>query len=172
VSRLVCDLNRKIGAPYFIRDALDGLPLAFNQELDEGEFQRRVDRYYLPYHRILHDRLQDRLGEGEPPLLLAVHSFTPQMGQEVREMEVSVVFDGQCPDRAQRFIAAFEREGLKVGINEPYSGVKGEMYSAWHHGKGSGLDYLELEMRQDFFTTREGAHTMTESVARALEAIL
>jgi len=170
-SRLVCDVNRKVGGPGFIRDVLEGAPLGFNQGVDAEEVSRRVERYYLPYHRCLHDRLQDRLAEGKSPLLLAVHSFTPVMGEDVREMEVSVVFDERCPDRAQRFIEAFEREGLTVGVNQPYSGIRGQMYSAWHHGKGCGIDYLELEMRQDFFETRKAAHEMTEIVARALAAI-
>jgi predicted N-formylglutamate amidohydrolase len=171
-SRLVCDVNRKIGGPGFIRQTVEGCPLSFNQNLDAAETQRRIDQYYLPYHRVLHDRLQDRLGEGQSPLLLAIHSFTPLMEEEVREMEVSVVFDDQCPDKAQKFIRSFEDQGLKVGINQPYSGVKGQMYSAWYHGRGCGMDYLELEMRQDFFQTRRGAAAMTEAVANALQALL
>jgi predicted N-formylglutamate amidohydrolase len=171
-SRLICDVNRKIGGPGFILSDVEGSPLSFNQGVDEVETERRVERYYLPYHRALHDRLQDRLSEGQPPLLLAVHSFTPVMDDKVREMEIAVVFDGQCPDKAHTFIESFRSQGLKVGVNKPYSGIKGQMYSAWYHGKGCGMDYLELEMRQDFFKTREGAHAMTEAVAKALESLL
>jgi predicted N-formylglutamate amidohydrolase len=171
-SRLICDVNRKIGGPSFIRTEVEGCPLSFNQQVDEKETQARIEQFYLPYHRTLHDRLQDRLGEGQTPLLLAIHSFTKVMKGDVRDMEVAVVFDEQCPDKANRFIQSFRDQGLKVGINKPYSGIKGQMYSAWYHGKGCGMDYLELEMRQDFFETREGAHAMTEAVATALTALL
>jgi predicted N-formylglutamate amidohydrolase len=171
-SRLVVDVNRKVGGPGFIRSEVEGHRLSFNRDIDIVEHNRRVDRYYLPYHRTLHDRLQDRLGEGFPPLLLAVHSFTPKMGDTRREMEVAVVFDECCPDKATTFIQAFESQGIRVGINEPYSGIKGQMYSAWYHGRGSGIDYLELEMRQDFFESSARAQQMTKAVIKALEALL
>ena len=171
-SRLICDVNRKVDGPGFIREEVDGHKLSFNQDVTAEEQARRVERYYLPYHRTLHDRLQDRLGEGKPPLLMAVHSFTPQMGTKKREMEVAVVFDERCPDRAMTFIKAFEDQGIRVGINEPYSGIKGQMYSAWYHGRGCGIDYLELEMRQDFFLTSAKAQRMTTAVRVAMEALL
>ena len=169
VSRLIVDVNRKIDGPGFIREQVEGHPLSFNQNVDEAEQARRVDRYYLPYHRTLHDRLQDRLGEGFPPLLLAVHSFTPKFGTQVRDMEVAVVFDECCPDKANAFIRGFQEQGIRVGINEPYSGIKGQMYSAWYHGRGSGIDYLELEMRQDFLENSQKAQQMTKAAIRALE---
>jgi predicted N-formylglutamate amidohydrolase len=87
-------------------------------------------------------------------------------------MEVAVVFDECCPDKATTFIQAFESQGIRVGINEPYSGIKGQMYSAWYHGRGSGIDYLELEMRQDFFESSARAQQMTKAVIKALEALL
>lgn len=171
-SRLIVDVNRKVDGPGFIRSEVEGHVLSFNRDVDEVEQARRVERYYLPYHRTLHDRLQDRLGEGSPPLLLAVHSFTPQMGKKIREMEVAVVFDDCCPEKAEAFIKGFQDQGIRVGINEPYSGIKGQMYSAWYHGRGSGIDYLELEMRQDFFESSAKAQKMTKAVIQALEAIL
>lgn len=171
-SRLVCDVNRQIHAPGYVRTLVDGHPLSFNQELTAEELERRTERYYIPYHQTLHDRLQDRLGEGKSPILVAMHSFTPKLGDQIREMEVAVVYDEQCPRIAEKFIEAFREQGINVGVNEPYSGIRGEMYSAWHHGRGSGIDYLELEMRQDFFESSPKAQRMTRMVRNALSALL
>ena len=167
-SRLVCDVNRKIDGPGFMREEIEGFEIPFNKDLTKEERHRRVQKYYLPYHRVLHDRLQDRLGEGEPPLLLAVHSFTPSMMGKIRPMEVAVVFDERCPDRAEAMIQAFKRRNVKVGVNEPYSGIKGQMYSAWYHGRGAGVDYLELEIRQDFFESNEKARKIIDIVTEVL----
>lgn len=170
-TRLVCDVNRKIDGPGFMREEVEGFALPFNAALDDDERQRRIQRYYLPYHRTLHDRLQDRLGEGDDPLLLAIHSFTPSMMGQKRPMEVAVVFDEQCPERAAAMIRGFENRGVRVGVNEPYSGIKGQMYSAWYHGRGTGVDYLELEIRQDFFESSAKAKSITAIVSEVLREI-
>jgi predicted N-formylglutamate amidohydrolase len=84
-------------------------------------------------------------------MLLAVHSFTPDYMGDIRDMEIGIIFDKQCPSKAMRLHDAFVAQGFSVALNSPYSGMDGQMYSAWHHGRGNGVDYLELELRQDLF---------------------
>ena len=152
VSRLVCDVNRPIEDDTLILRELEGHPLTFNQDVDVDEIQTRVEQYYIPFHRAVHDHLQSRLSHSPPPLILAVHSFTPVYMGNKRDMEIGIIYDSRCPDKAKRLNDAFVEYGFAVAMNRPYSGMEGQMYSAWHHGRGNGLDYLELEMSQDLFS--------------------
>ena len=168
VSRLVCDVNRKIEDDSLILRDLEGHSLTFNKDVDVNEIQLRVERYYVPFHRAVHDHLQGRLSHQPPPLLLAVHSFTPNYMGDIREMEIGIIFDSKCPGKAHRLNDAFLDMGFAVALNSPYSGMDGQMYSAWHHGQGNGLDYLELEMRQDLFSPA----SKTKNVERIVKAII
>lgn len=167
VSRLVCDVNRRIDDDTLILRNLEGHDLTFNKDVDVDEIQKRVERYYIPFHMAVHDHLQNRLCHSPPPLLLAVHSFTPNYMGDVREMEIGIIYDKRCPEKARLLHEAFRAKGFNVALNSPYSGMDGQMYSAWHHGNGNGIDYLELEMRQDLFAPDVKA----ENIGRIVEAI-
>ncbi len=86
-------------------------------------------------------------------------------------MEMGVVFD-ECTEQAHKLFASLQAEGFQAALNEPYSGALGQMYSPRRHGQAHGLPYLELEMRQDLFSTPERAKKTTEAVVRAIMSII
>ena len=45
--------------------------------------------------------------------------------------------------------AHIERSGVKVRLNEPYSGKQGLIYSVDRHARASGKRAIEIEVRQD-----------------------
>ena len=103
-------------------------------------------------------------------MLLSVHSFTPQLGEDVRTMDVGVLFD-PYEAVARRFQSEIGAEGLKVALNEPYSGRNGLMYSAHRHGTVHGALYLELEINQALIDTPSGARKMGRVLTRALRRL-
>lgn len=170
VSRLVCDLNRPLDHPNWILRQLEGHTLSFNRALDEDERERRRLTYFAPFHQALDDLLAQRLTRGPLPLLLTIHSFTPKLGDEVRTMELGVLFDEPHEREAKELVSLLESEGFVTALNEPYTGFDGvSIYAVWRHGSAHGVLYMEIEVRQDLIGTPERAQAMARRIWPALE---
>lgn len=88
-SRLIIDVNRPLDSPTLFRDIADGIPIELNQGITATERQRRIDRYYRPYHEEL-SYLTNLLN---PSLILSLHSFTDNYEGKTRDVEVGVLFN-------------------------------------------------------------------------------
>ncbi len=170
-SRLVCDPNRVIQHENWIRREMEGHTLAFNQNLVETERERRRLAYYEPYHTAVDNGIRARLEMGPPPLLMAIHSFTPRYEDEDRWMEMGVIFD-ECVPEAHALRDALVIEGFATALNAPYSGALGQMYSPRRHGRAHELRYLELEMRHDLFPDAPTTARTVKRVTRAIRSLV
>lgn len=142
ISRLVCDLHREEHAPGVVPQASDGHPIPGNVGTDVA---RRLDRFHRPYHAALGEWLD----AARPGLIVALHSFTPELesGGEDRPWEVALLYNQD--DRAARHaIRLFGEKGLTVGDNQPYSG-KQLNATMDRHAEAHGRPYLTIEVRQD-----------------------
>ena len=142
VSRLVCDLHREEHAPAVVPQTSDGHLIPGNIGAD---VERRLARYHRPYHTAL----SEWLDAARPELIVALHSFTPELesGGERRPWEVALLYNED--DRAARHaIRLFGEEGLTVGDNQPYSG-KQLNATMDRHAEAHGRPYLTIEIRQD-----------------------
>ena len=167
LSRLVCDVNRGPEHANWIRKQALGHYFSFNANVSEAEHTRRRINYYEPYHRAVDSMARLRTNVNSKVLLIAIHSFTPHYDGEDRWMEMGVVFD-ECAKEADQLYESLRKEGFSTALNEPYSGALGQMYSPRRHGKHNSIPYLEIEMRQDLFTTPKRAAQTTEAVVRAI----
>ena len=170
-SRLVCDANRPPEAADWIRPEVEGRALELNSTVAPGERRRRRRLYHDPYHAEVDRVIQARLDAGLDPLLVAVHSFTPQLGRERRRMEAGVLFDQHHELLARRLAYRLRRAGLRTALNRPYSGRRGLIYSVQRHGQAHGLPYLQLELRQDRVADPSRARAMGRLVADALRQL-
>jgi len=166
-SRLVCDPNRTEVDPTWIRTEVEGHTLSFNEGLDEAERKRRFERYHNPYHRAIEQTLEERLLQQPPFFLLSMHSFTPVLGDEVREMEIGILFD-RYEDMAEDLAEELTGVGFRTALNEPYSGFEELIYSVSRHGNAYRVPYLELEVRQDLIDTPVKA----QKIGRHLSTLL
>ena len=162
-SRLLVDANRPEEAPDLIRSRVGGHLLGFNEGVDDDERERRLAGFYRPYHRAIDETLHD-MGT---PALFAVHTFTPVLHEEVREMEIGVLFDDHAT-LAYELFELLADAGFLVALNAPYSGKDGLMYSPWRHGRAHGVPYLELEIRQDLVSTPARVTALGERLGRLL----
>ena len=169
-SRLVCDPNRSTDHPDWIRRSVEGHPLTFNRRLDANECKRRRSSYYEPYHDAVDRILDERLKCGGDVLLLSVHSFTPVLGNERRDMEIGVLFDRYAAV-ATRLAELLRDEDFKTELNQPYSGMAGMMFAANRHGSAHNVVYLETEVRQDLTDTAPKARAVGKRFASALERL-
>ncbi|HYV86429.1 MAG TPA: N-formylglutamate amidohydrolase [Patescibacteria group bacterium] len=170
-SRLVVDLNRRIGDPTLIRHETEGVALSWNARVTPAEVERRALLFHVPYHAAINLMVIRRVARGVRPILLAVHSFTPLYDGRHRDFDVGVLFD-RCRSGAIRLAEGLKKEGLRVRYNEPYSGLAGMMYAIHRHGTHHGLPCLELEMSQDLFARPGAAARLAAAVARALEPLV
>ena len=169
VSRLVIDLNRDPEAAGLIPVTSDGTDIDANKNLSGAARQDRIDRFYGPYHAAVGTAL-DRL---EDPLVLSVHSFTPQPKTGgFRPTDIGLLVKDDVKS-AEQF-----RDGLintmphfTIGMNKPYSA-----YDLNHTIDANvaprGLRHLAIELRQDHIGTDKKARDMARDLAVLLEPLI
>ncbi|MGA0602845.1 N-formylglutamate amidohydrolase [Caulobacter sp. KR2-114] len=147
-SRLVIDCNRDPATAQAIPEVSDGVVIPGNQGLDGQARQARVEAIHAPYHAAIAAELDRRAARRLPTMLVFVHSFTPRMDGVDRPWRFGVIREPGSRF-SQGVLARLQAAGgFEVGDNLPYA-MDGTDYSAPTHAFARGLDYLELEMRQD-----------------------
>lgn len=167
-SRLIVDPNRPEEAQDLVRRVTEGHALSFNRDVDAAETERRVERFFRPYHAALRAVLDLRVGR--ETLLAAVHSFTPVYEGERRWMELGVLFD-EHDDLAAEVARLLRQDGWQVALNEPYSGKAGLAYAVHRHGKAHAVPYLEFEVRNDLIRDPAGVARVARSLDFALRQV-
>ena len=169
VSRLVIDLNRDPEAAGLIPVTSDGTDIDANKNLSGAARQDRIDKFYGPYHAAVGTAL-DRL---EDPLVLSVHSFTPQPKTGgFRPTDIGLLVKDDVKS-AEQF-----RDGLintmphfTIGMNKPYSA-----YDLNHTIDANvaprGLRHLAIELRQDHIETDKKARDMARDLAVLLQPLI
>lgn len=164
VSRLVIDLHREEDSPALIPTVSDGHVIPGNAGADR---EARLDRFFRPYHA----RLAAMVSAQTPELIVAVHSFTPQLETvegPTRPWQVGILYNED--DRAARLaIAALRAQGLTTGDNEPYSGrlLNATMNA---HAEAHGIPYLAIEVRQDLIADSAGVIEWADRLASVIES--
>jgi predicted N-formylglutamate amidohydrolase len=170
VSRLVIDCNRPLDAPDLIAATSETTVIPGNAAVSEAERRRRVAAVHAPYHAAIESLLAERLAGARATSLLAVHSFTPLYRGVPRPWEVGVIFDR---DRrlADPLVDALKAEGLRVGVNEPYSPADRVYYTLTRHAESRGLQAAMIEIRNDLIRTARGQAEWAARFARMLAAV-
>ena len=154
-SRLLIDPNRGEDDPTLIMRLSDGAIVPGNARFDAAERERRLDRFYRPYHAAVAKRIDVMLATKKPPAILSFHSYTPVWKGTPRPWHAGILWD-RDPRFAVPLIERLGREhGLHIGDNEPYLGaLKND--TMYRHGTGRGLAHALLEVRNDLIETPAG----------------
>jgi predicted N-formylglutamate amidohydrolase len=164
-SRLVVDCNRRPGEPAAMPEISDGVPIPGNLALDGKATAARRAEIYQPYQDAITTELDRRAGK--PTILVSLHSFTPVMQGYVRPWRMGVLHRDDSAFSA-RVLAALRRElGDAAGDNEPYRMDETDN-TVPLHADPRGLDYLELEVRQDLIAEAAGQDGVADFLARIL----
>jgi predicted N-formylglutamate amidohydrolase len=169
-SRLVIDCNRDPARPDAMPTVSDGTPVPGNVGLTPADRAARVRAVFQPYHDAIAAALDARAGRRT--VVVALHSFTPVMAGFRRPWRLGVLHLGQSPF-CNAVLARLRAEpGLgEVGDNEPYA-MDGTDFTIPHHAVGRGLDYAELEVRQDLIAKADGQAEVAALLARVLPEAL
>ncbi|WP_116085417.1 N-formylglutamate amidohydrolase [Tropicimonas sp. IMCC34011] len=166
-SRLVIDPNRGEDDPTLVMRLYDGTIIPANREAGPEEIERRKSLCYLPYH----DAVERVAVLRDDPVMVSVHSFTPQLrGRGLRPWQVGVLHSHRDTRLAMPLLHALEEQGgLTVGDNQPYGGhLPGDSMDrhALSHGRPNAL----IELRQDLIEDEAAQREWAERLALALDA--
>ncbi|MDB5445554.1 MAG: hypothetical protein JWQ97_871 [Phenylobacterium sp.] len=171
-SRLVIDCNRDPARRDAIPEVSDGTRIPGNVALAPTARQARIDEVFAPYHARIAEELSARSARGERTLLVALHSFTPVMGGSARPWRYGVLHLGASAFSDAVLARLRARLGADlVGDNEPYRMDETD-YTIPHHAVARGLDYVELEVRQDLLGDAAGVAAAAELLAPVLTEAL
>jgi predicted N-formylglutamate amidohydrolase len=169
-SRLIIDPNRGRDDPTLVMRLSDGAVVPGNAHVGEAEVAARIARFYDPYDAAVAAAVEEAVGAGHPPVIVAVHSFTPIWRGWPRPWHVGILWDAD--DRFARPLLEGLRaeEGLVVGDNEPYDGaLAGDTVD--RHATARGLASALIEIRQDLIAADVGAEDWAERFARLLKPL-
>ena len=123
----------------------------------EEERERRLDRFYRPYHDAVGAMIASvAAASGKAPFIFSVHSFTPVMQGFVRPWHVGVLWDRDSRVARPLIDALAADPLLVVGDNEPYDGaLRGD--TMYRHAIVNGFAHALVEIRQDLIADDSGA---------------
>jgi predicted N-formylglutamate amidohydrolase len=158
-SRLVIDCNRDPRSPDSVVPVSDGTRVPGNAGLDGEARERRRLAIHAPYHARVAAEIALRRRPATPgPMIVALHSFTPALGDAPRPWHVGVLHDAGDTRATRAMLTCLRQQGdITVGDNQPYRMDRTD-YTIPHHAFASALPYLELEFRQDLLESVESAH--------------
>lgn len=142
VTRLLLDHNR---SPHN-----RALWSEFSRDLSASEKTRLLESYYQPFREQVGHWLAERREQGERVVHLSVHSFTPILDGEVRDVDVGLLYDSSRPDEA--FFAELWKvhlvarcPQLRVRFNVPYRG-RSDCHQATYRALYPSHVYMALEL--------------------------
>jgi len=166
-SRLVIDCNRRPGLPSSIPAVSDGVAIPANRDLSDSDRAGREAEVFQPYHDEISSLLDARGRRGEATLLVALHSFTPVFQGFTRPWRYGVLHRGDSA-LSRDVLAGLRGEmGDEAGDNQPYAMDETDA-TVPLHADPRGLDYLELEVRQDLIADEAGQDAAAALIVRLL----
>ncbi len=170
-SRLLIDPNRGEDDPTLIRQLYDGAVVRGNYPMSDEERERRLERFYRPYHDAVGALVASVASRsGMAPFIVSVHSFTPRMQGVERPWHVGILWDSD-PRAVRPMIEMLARDpDIVVGDNEPYDGaLRGD--TMFRHAIVNGYAHVLIEIRQDLIADADGAAAWARRLAPIIEAI-
>lgn len=174
-SRLVIDCNRAPRAADAVPEVSDGVAIPGNVGLGAADLAARREEIHAPYQARIAGLIAERTRRGQPTLLVSLHSFTPVMRGFQRPWRYGVLHRNDSAFSRQALAVLRQRFGEAVGDNEPYA-MDVIDHTIPLHADANGLEYLELEVRQDLIAHEAGqieaAAMIADLLPRAAEGLI
>ena len=154
-SRLIVDCNRELADHNAFLEYNDGVDIPANHNLRNNEKEKRASEIYWPYHNAIEGQISRLKDQGINPVFISIHSFSPVINGEARELEMGVLWD-KDPTTAKFFLSDLDEAGYFVGDNKPYSGKDPEDFTIDHHAEPNGLPHVGIEIRQNLIHHGDG----------------
>jgi predicted N-formylglutamate amidohydrolase len=170
-SRLLIDPNRGEDDPTLVMRIADGAIVPGNATIGPDEIQRRIARFYRPYDQAIRATLAAVAQTGKPPIIVSMHSFTPEMQGVKRPWDITVIWDFDPRLNRTLLDALAAERDLAVGENEPYQGgYLGDTID--RHCLGAGYAHALVEIRQDLIGETSAAQAWGKRLADLLRPLI
>jgi predicted N-formylglutamate amidohydrolase len=174
-SRLVLDLNRAPHHEECIAEESDHIKIPANAGLSKAQREQRLKEIFWPYQNKIGKMLDVFMNRKQIPVLLAIHSLTPEMDGVKRPWHISILWN-----REEKIAKQIVREirnshpDLLVGENEPYTLFSDRFpgSTVWRHAEERNLPYVFVEFRQDLINTKEKAVYWANLFMQAMRPVL
>lgn len=167
VSRLVVDCNRWLDDPNSMPSLSDGVAIPANTNLKKGERDKRANRYFWPYHQEITNHLARLRTRVESPFFLGLHSFTPQLGTEIRHQVGGTFWHRDSLFSDMLITAINAKTDLPIGNNVPFSAHDG-VFCLDYHTWPQNIPSTGFEIRDDHISTAQGRTLWAEFLISAL----
>lgn len=176
-TRLLIDLNRSRGSKNLIPKERLGYNIAENRTLSRKGREERIEKYYRPYRDVVEAAVREALAAEGTCLHLSVHTFVPDLEDEVRHADVGILYDPRRRNErgfAERMRDALIALSVPTRLNYPRSGTS-DAFTTHLRGRFPKMKYagIQLEVNQDALRSNRSVWQMgrfiTEAVAAAIE---
>jgi len=161
-SRLLIEVNRSLHHPQLFSE--------FSQGLSSREKNTLINDIYFTYRNAVEESIGD---SAEPVLHLSIHTFTPVLNNEVRELEIGLLFDPKRTEETNFSKNVLTKlsdrlPGYRIQFNEPYKGVD-DGFTTYLRTLFDDKSYrgIEVEINQKLVGTAQW-HLLKESLASCL----
>jgi predicted N-formylglutamate amidohydrolase len=137
-SRLAYDCNRPPEALDAIPEVSEVTAIPGNRKLGGEERLARIAEIYRPFHDGISRLLDRRAAQGQPSIVVSIHSFTPVFKGSRRKVELGILHDRDT-SLSSRLIKSFPN--VDARLNEPYGPKDGVLHTLNMHGFARGLKH-------------------------------
>lgn len=169
-SRLLIDPNRGEDDPTLVRQLYDGTIITGNYPLAKEELNKRIERFFKPYHRKIASLLEEMDQNGIIPIVISIHTMTDKWNGEKRPWHTSVLWDNDPRIAMQMLDELRKLPNIIAGDNEPYDGALGGD-TMFTHCTRNGLAHGLIEIRQDLVSNEEGIKQWVDYYAPIIEKL-
>lgn len=166
LTRLLIEMNRSIDHAQLFSEFVEPLSTITKESLKS--------QYYLPYRRPVEDFVASA---SLPVLHLSVHSFTPSLNGQVRNVDIGLLFDpgrnGEtlfCNELLEKLRSKFP--ACRIALNEPYLGTD-DGFTTYLRKQFSDEHYagIEIEVNQHHVNTPQW-NVFSGALSEAVAAIV
>jgi predicted N-formylglutamate amidohydrolase len=167
-SRVLIDLNRSMEKRGLIKMKSHTVEIPDNKTIDEAEFQKRVNEYYLPYLKAIDEKIKEQ----DIKNIISVHSFTPfpRFFTYPREESACVSFSKENPIASLISSGLKTDESLIIGVNKPFDLSNPEKNGngvAYKYGL-QNLNSVLVEVKNDLIYDDETQEKWAEKIYKTL----
>ena len=164
-SRLVIDCNRPTNQTTSIPETSDHTKIFGNHNISDENRQSRIDEIFTPFH----DKISQLLDQHHYKLIVAIHSFTPQMDGFKRPWDIGFLFR-KDQDTSRSFIEylSTHQPDLNVGENQPYTIGNSSDWFVPIHGEQRRIAHSLIEVRNDHLLTQSGIDKWAEIISMSI----
>ena len=171
-SRLVIDPNRGENDPTILMKIYDGTIISGNRNADKFERERRLEKFYRPYHAEISSQINKIQARGQTPVIISIHSYTPKLrNRQKRPWHIGILWDQdkRIPVPLIKHLRA--DTNICVGDNEPYSGdLRND--TLYFHATKNHLPHVLIELRHDLIDTKPNQQKWAGIIAKPLSKII